>query len=539
MCESSSDSVPQHLSNQSKDCFCPKVRKIGSKGAVLVIVWTHLAYASFGRLFSERAAHLHSDSVSEDFSVGFGVVTLLGPLAGLVASSYFGRYKTLYASLWIMWIGSIAIAAILVLHSVLPDSDAQQIVAFSGVVIAEVVYFIGFTGFSVNSVPFGLDQMPDASGDQICAFIHWHVWSMLAGLATAAVAPTINNCLDISSTTVHHYQSLVSAVLLTVLLCSIFLLRRWLIIEPEGTNPLKNVFTVLRFAARHKTPVRRSAFTYWEAGIPSRIDLAKSKYGGPFTNEEVEDVKTCLRMVVVISTTIVILATFMATYSGFFDTITAMFIYSQHYCHVRTLRLILYIASCVIFSPPVYATALHPLIKRCMPTTLKRAGMAHTLAICASFIMLVVSIVWYTRYSPTECVLTSKDNVIRFSTDYRWVAAPLYLIIGTFLFLYLMAMLEFVCAQAPYNLRGLLVGLVHSALLLSIPLGFAIYLIWKTGYQHSETSSPSCGVWFYLFTTITATLSCVLWCAVAKWYKRRERDEPEMCHIFAENYYDH
>ncbi len=501
-------------------------------------VWTHLVFASFVRL---TAAHLYiaQSSNTQASSAGLGVVALLGPFAGLIASAYFGRYKTLYASLWLMWSGLMAITVILVLHSVLPDSEAQQTVAFSGVVIAEVVYFIGFTGFSVNSVPFGLDQMPDASGEQICAFIHWYVWSMLAGIETAAVVFTTHNCLDVSSTTIHLLQSLVAAVLLSVTLCSIFLLRRWLTIEPEGTNPLKNIFTVLRFAVRHKTPVRRSAFTYWEAGIPSRIDLAKSKYGGPFTNEEVEDVKTCLRMVLVISTTIAALASVTAYIGGYNNTLHGIFKYKESSCHDHALLLALFFALCLVFSLPVHDRVILPLIKRCMPTTLKRVGMAQALAICASFIMLVVSIVWYTRNSPTQCVLTSKDNVSRFSADYTWVVAPSYLIIGTFIFFFLTAMLEFVCAQAPYNLRGLLVGLIHSALLLSIPLGFVVYLIWKTGYQHSEAGNSSCDIWFYLFTTITATLSCVLWCVVAKWYKRRERDEPEMCYIFAENYYDH
>ena len=49
-------------------------------------------------------------------------------------------------------------------------------------------------------------------------------------------------------------------------------------------------------AWKHKVPQRRSAFTYWEEDIPPRIDLGKNKYGGPFTNEEVEDTKTFLRI---------------------------------------------------------------------------------------------------------------------------------------------------------------------------------------------------------------------------------------------------
>ena len=46
-------------------------------------------------------------------------------------------------------------------------------------------------------------------------------------------------------------------------------------------------------------PVNRSALTYWEEDIPSRIDLGKSKYGGPFTTEQVENVKTFFKLLVV------------------------------------------------------------------------------------------------------------------------------------------------------------------------------------------------------------------------------------------------
>ncbi len=56
------------------------------------------------------------------------------------------------------------------------------------------------------------------------------------------------------------------------------------------------MYRVLKFAAKHKAPLNRSALTYWEEDVPSRMDLGKSKYGGPFTTEQVEDVKTILRL---------------------------------------------------------------------------------------------------------------------------------------------------------------------------------------------------------------------------------------------------
>ena len=53
---------------------------------------------------------------------------------------------------------------------------------------------------------------------------------------------------------------------------------------------------MLNFARIHRWPLRRSAFTYCDDEKPSRIDLAKERYGGPFTTEQVEDVKTFLRI---------------------------------------------------------------------------------------------------------------------------------------------------------------------------------------------------------------------------------------------------
>ena len=75
-----------------------------------------------------------------------------------------------------------------------------------------------------------------------------------------------------------------------------FTSRKHLYIQKAGLNPFKNVYKVLKYSWKHKIPENRSALTYWEEDIPRRIDLGKNKYGGPFTNEEVEDTKTFLRI---------------------------------------------------------------------------------------------------------------------------------------------------------------------------------------------------------------------------------------------------
>ena len=77
------------------------------------------------------------------------------------------------------------------------------------------------------------------------------------------------------------------------------LFNHWLVKEPITQNPFRLVYNVIKYAVQHKQPRLRSAFTYCEDELPSRIDFGKSKYGGPFTTEQVEDVKTFLRLLVV------------------------------------------------------------------------------------------------------------------------------------------------------------------------------------------------------------------------------------------------
>ena len=84
---------------------------------------------------------------------------------------------------------------------------------------------------------------------------------------------------------------------IVIALCGIllsFMAKKCLRIEETYKNPLRIVIKVVIYSLKQKHPERRSAFTYWENDIPSRIDLGKEKYGGPFTYEQVEDVKTTL-----------------------------------------------------------------------------------------------------------------------------------------------------------------------------------------------------------------------------------------------------
>ena len=59
---------------------------------------------------------------------------------------------------------------------------------------------------------------------------------------------------------------------------------------------------MLKFAKDHTNPIRGSAFTYCENELLSRLDLGKEKYGGPFTIEQVKDIRAFLAILRILLT---------------------------------------------------------------------------------------------------------------------------------------------------------------------------------------------------------------------------------------------
>ena len=88
---------------------------------------------------------------------------------------------------------------------------------------------------------------------------------------------------------------------ISAILVSHILYNHCLETTPVNTsNPVKLIARALCYARKHKYPANHSALTYWEEEAPSRLDLGKEKYDGPFTEEQVEDVKTVLRLLPII-----------------------------------------------------------------------------------------------------------------------------------------------------------------------------------------------------------------------------------------------
>ena len=159
------------------------------------------------------------------------------------------------------------------------------------------------------AIQLGTDQLQGAPSELFSSFIFWYF--MAETIPDVVLQWVFYFFSFIDQASVPLYRSLLIAVFVSVVLAvKNCFMSKWFVREiaksaatdanrdhrSDISNPYHLIFQVLKFAKEHKCPVQRSALTYWEDKIPSRIDLGKRKYGGPFTTEEVENVKTFLQL---------------------------------------------------------------------------------------------------------------------------------------------------------------------------------------------------------------------------------------------------
>ena len=121
--------------------------------------------------------------------------------------------------------------------------------------------------------------------------------------------------------------------------------------------------------------------------------------------------------------------------------------------------------------------------------------------------------------------------------DYLWIGIPLSVVSGIELATLVAALFEFSCAQTPYTMKGLIIGLALSAVALSSVLSGATLTVWVRAWSQPVTY-PTCAFWFYLFIIVVTVVGLVMFGVAAKWYKKRERDELLHEQRFVEDYYN-
>ena len=299
-----------------------KIGCIKSKSTIVVLFWTFLPLVGYSILNQVNQGMIYTSQRLKDYEIiGILVSTIfflgimfISPMVGLLADIKFGRYKTVRCSSYIT-LAVMSFLSIYCLVSTIVTSIATPhyflripFLFVAGITLLFVTIGVLITSsivLTTNAINFGMDQLHDSSTQDSILFVHWYVWLNYLSLLVTGVPWSLYfhdfwyldyvDEIRIVSLSLYILIFGIFSFLLIVSMCAVRHRRWWFSIESGGrVNPYKLVYRVVKFAWHHKIPVRRSAFTYCEDEWPSRLDLGKQKYGGPFTVEQVKDVRTFL-----------------------------------------------------------------------------------------------------------------------------------------------------------------------------------------------------------------------------------------------------
>ena len=498
-----------------------KIRSFSSKGASLVLFWTLLVstvlFTSVYLVSSTQHISFHLLSTPIKCLSALPILTLLSaPLCGWLADAKFGNYKIFQAGTLLLYASTLMYCILLILEALVWKGNGT--LKWIYLCLNCCVCAISVCLLLATALPLGLDQMPDASSSSIASYIAWFACTVFIGDCIGeCISSLIKGCTE--EKTKINYELilfLVLSICMSIVLFSDFLLKKkWLIVEPESPQSFNTIYQVLKFAAKHKAPLNRSAFTYWEEDIPSRIDLGKSKYGGPFTTEQVEDVKTIFRLLCVS------VPFFFIGFALFFGVKWEDFgkvFPGLSGCKYSFVYFLLSKYSIYSFLTTLaHEFLVYPFIGTKLPSIMKRFVAASLIMTLVLFVCLVLKLFSFFFQSATG-----------------WIVYCLYNIFtGLLSQVLLTSYLEFMCAQSPYNMRGLLLSLATPIFLLSYGLGESTKYIWMR-----ICLQPFCTVISFELKTALCLIGFLLFCAVARWYKMRVRDENYSTHRVVEEVYD-
>ena len=291
------------------------------KGVLLIFVLYFLeTFAFFGALNGVKHLLPDQSNCNNDSSTGHDLSSFMFsllyssagrvfyPVGGIIADSYLGRHNVIHIGLWLLWIG---FAVNSLSFTFLLSSKWSR---YTVVAITFLLFGAGSGSVEATLIPFGVDQLSQgASSDELSSYFYYYYMARNVGAMSSTLIffidfdlinffpqTDLSTCMTVTllNTDIQYtVQSVLALIAISIALLILFCMKNQFYHDRQHSNALKLIYKVLSFAVtvKRQIPQYNRAFRYGEGRKP-RIELAKREYDGIFSSEEVENVKTCYRM---------------------------------------------------------------------------------------------------------------------------------------------------------------------------------------------------------------------------------------------------
>ena len=475
-------------------CLKREAQYVSYRSVLLLIFWDALMYLHLNSIrYFMIASYYDSQVKTYRIVIAYCLGFLSFPLFGLLADIKTGRYNTIITGVYLSFVSWIICGVVTIVKTFM-NIDILYLVVLG---VGYIIEVIGYCFVRSNIIQFNFDQLIGASADKLSAVIYWHSLS----IPIVYVIDEIGKCL-IKQFVIVSY--VLSGVAMCIVILSNFMFKHWLDTTPNIANPIKLIWKVLNYARKNKYPKNRSALTYWERDYPSRLDLGKEKYGGPFSEEEVENVKTVLRLIpLFISMVGLTSAHELKPFHMSYDIsqfISCFILYDSLYSSVAILFIFL---------------SLSQIFRKCIPSLLKRIGLGLVFALTVEVYYIIM--------------FACKDYFQLNTLSYKAIILP-EILYGVSFALILPTSLEFTIAQSPHEMRGLMVGMWFASYGIGNTIGKCLF--------KCEGDIFCQNLFYYVYISVIVLIILIVFLVLAKRYKLRVRENEVNIHVIAEEHYE-
>ena len=482
--------------------YCDKTFTL-SKGSYLILTLNFLMYIPLSISIITRFNTLYI--VDKDIrNTLISCYFLLYPFLALLGDRFI-RYRVVLVGTILIAIGTAIFIFIKLLVNFYYHSNSGITLLLLSYVFYLPVYF-GFALFQSNIIQLGTDQLLFASSIQLRYYIYWQKLTIylpsLFILLIYIIMITLGQSVHITLITLVLY---IFAILTTVAgLLMLCFIKQHIVIEPPPTvNPAKQIYNIFKYSIKYKRPLQRSAFTYGEAP-PGMLDRVKERYGGPFTTDQVEDVRSFKNILLILlslfgyhfnESTAGIAREYIKLFNMTIDTndtkISFNLMESIVLVFPNSISVLIIVVGILCLQYVIFPFCSHKL-----PKMLKRIGLGLFLSSISSLLQVIF------------CVFLEIEQPL----PHELLILPQFLNgISGFLFL---TIYEFIIAQAPYHMQGLLIGILYSQMSIKyVSLDIAL----NSDLGHNWL--------YYTIKSLMVLLSLLLYCFVSWQYRQRQRDE--------------
>ena len=455
------------------------------------------------------------------------------PIGGWLADTLIGRYRAIRYSMWIMWIALVLATISELLAQGSTWYGIHSHLRYPVLFILGVLAAIGFGGFQSNCVQLGITQLSNASTIEITSFITWYAMTLYISEVTFQF--TANNCI-LPDTPDDHYlyiKTFTVALLLTIALALDFLFHSCLTKEQPTGEPLSLIFNVVKFSMKH-----RHSFVI-ESETTSRFNIAKRIYGGPFTSQQVEDVKSMLRIIMLIAVCSIVSAALIPVGYATFEIEYSLMNWSKPNDFTGCYERLSVHYNSFFFTIGIvvlYEFIMYPLFHKCLPQL--RITSQFLLGI-VFFLLRILSLIGietaaYTQHITPKCIFTRSFEV-NINSYYKWLLIP-GLTGGLSSFLFILSAIEFIWAQTPCFMTGLAFGIMYALLalytLIHLAIGSPFLFIDSVPWEHYPLT---CGIWYFVMQAVIVLVALTVGLIAFKKYKERTRHDSS---ALSSNFYE-